>query len=256
MGRRGLVSSPYSGSSESERPMSVRVATTASPTMTASTNHAARPITIHMTMSGGPDDPEELDVRPQALRASIVPLHEDLHLVDVVHRAPATDAGPRLEELDPVALLRDPAVPLVRLCCVLPHVHEEVIGGRGRKLEAAHRERLREREISPSVGADHPGTRAHRPGMGPGRPRAARCARARGAAGRAGDARSARPRAPAGWPRADGPRRAQPRGERRPARDRRSRVAGPTPSRRRLRPRRARRRERQSRGRWCRLRSV
>jgi hypothetical protein len=93
--------------------------------MTASANQAARPITIHMTMSGRPDDPEELDVRPQALRPSVVPLHEDLYLVDVVHRAPATDAGPRLEELDPVALQWDPAVPLVRVSCVLLHGQEE-----------------------------------------------------------------------------------------------------------------------------------
>jgi len=101
--------------------MAPSVGSTTSPTRTASVNQTASPITIHMTMSDRPDDPEELDVRPQALRAAVVPLDEYLHLVDVEHRAPATDAGPRLEELDPVALLWDPAVPLVRLSCVLLH---------------------------------------------------------------------------------------------------------------------------------------
>lgn len=53
------------------------------------------------------DDPEAVDTGAKASRAAVVPLDENLHLVDVEHRSAAQDAGPALEELDPIPLSRD-----------------------------------------------------------------------------------------------------------------------------------------------------
>ena len=48
------------------------------------------------------DDPEAVDTGSKASRAAVVPLDEDLHLVDVEHRSAAQDACPPLQELDSI----------------------------------------------------------------------------------------------------------------------------------------------------------
>jgi hypothetical protein len=58
------------------------------------------------------DDTEVVHAWPEALRAAIVPLHQDLHVIRVENGAYQADANPGYgtQELDPVAFTRNWAV--------------------------------------------------------------------------------------------------------------------------------------------------
>jgi hypothetical protein len=52
------------------------------------------------------DDPKLVDFGPKALRAAIVPLHEDLTVVGVIDRPTRANAEVLPEKLDPVTFAR------------------------------------------------------------------------------------------------------------------------------------------------------
>jgi len=79
------------------------------------------------------NDPIPVDARLQTPGAAVVPLHEDLDLVDMEDRAPRMDSGTCFHELDPVPLVEDSAVMAFRGRRVVLHSNS---GHRHRPWEA------------------------------------------------------------------------------------------------------------------------